>query len=64
MLWQQTHNNNNKKYAKTKKNPNKTDTHQKEEAAVKGERATEPSRQLMIETIPPHASVKLNQSAM
>ena len=46
------------------KNPNKTDTRRKEEAAVKGEGATGPSRQLMIETIPPHTSVKLNQSAM
>jgi hypothetical protein len=49
---------------KTKKKPNKTDTRQKEEVAVKGEGATEPSRQSMIENIRPHASVKLNQSAM
>jgi hypothetical protein len=41
------------------KNPNKTDTCRKEEAAVKDEGATGPSRQLMIETIPPHTSVTL-----
>ena len=47
-----------------KNNPNKTDTRRKEEVAVKGEGATEPSRQLVTENIPPHSSVKLNQSDM
>jgi hypothetical protein len=59
-----SHYNNNNKNTPKQKNPNKTDTRWKDEAAVKGEGATGPSRQLMIETIPPHTSVKLNQSAM
>ena len=60
---QQTHNNNNKNTPK-QKNPNKTDTRRKEEAAVKSEGATEPSRQLVTENILPHSSVKLSQLAM
>jgi hypothetical protein len=56
--------NNNKRNMPKQKNPNKTNTRRKEEAAVKGEGATGPSQQLMIETIPPHTSVELNQSAM
>ena len=49
---QQTHNNNNKNTPK-QKNPNKTDTRRKEEAAVKSEGVTEPSWQLVTELYTP-----------